>query len=101
MIDLNAGIGRLATTNPDVLRFFQQASGIPGYSDALVMLVEARERALQCLKVRPHAAGSYHLARFNGHVVTRELAAIAGVTHLTTYTTEQLDQMQLFEGEQE
>lgn len=100
MIDLKAGIGRLATTNPEVLRFFQQASSIPGYSDALVMLIEGRERALSCLKVRPHAGGSYHLARFNGHLITRELAAIAGVTHLTSYTTEQLDQMQLFEEDQ-
>lgn len=99
MFDPSTEVGRLAASNPEILRFFQQAREIPGCNDALMMLLAARGRAMQCLQVHPHAAGSYHLARFNGHLITRELAAIAGCTHLTSYTTEQLDAMQLFEEE--
>lgn len=100
MIDYQKEVERLAASHPDVLRFFQQASGITGYSEALTMLLEARGRAMHCLRVE-HTHGAVHVPRFSPPVMCRELAGIAGCTHITTLTTEYLDGVKAKELEDE
>lgn len=99
MIDYQKEVARLVSTHPDVVRFFQQARGIDGCDMVLAMMLEQRGRAIQCLRVQHTVDGGVHMPRYHPGVLTRELAAIAGCTHLTNHDAQWLDNMKQKEDE--
>lgn len=89
MIDIQDELRRLADARPDIAAFFRQHVTTPGGMAALELLLTQRAIARESLYERQNGHGGHDtVLRYHPVVLANQLCTIAGVTHLTPYEPE-------------